>query len=81
MADGRHLEKSRNRQYLRNGLTDFRKIWHGDANWASEPDRELKFTTFKKSKMAESRHLKNRKSGISQNGLTDLREIWGDDAY
>ena len=39
--------KIENRPYLRNGLTDLREVWHADAYWASEPDRKLKFPTFK----------------------------------
>jgi len=37
------IEKSR---YIRNGLTDVHKIWHGDAHWFSVLDWPLKFTTF-----------------------------------
>ena len=40
--------KNRKSPYLRNGLTDLREICHGDAYWASEPDRKLKFPTFNK---------------------------------
>ena len=35
--------KNRKSPYLRNGLIDLREIWHGDAYWACEPDRKLKF--------------------------------------
>ena len=31
-----------NRPYLRNGSTDLREIWHGDAYWAFEADRKSK---------------------------------------
>jgi len=30
---GRYLEKSQKSRYLRNGLTDFYKIWYADAKW------------------------------------------------
>ena len=33
--------------YICNGLTDRHEIWHGDANWPSEPHGQLKFQTFK----------------------------------
>jgi len=29
--------------YLRNSLTDFDEIWHGDADWPSTRDTPLKF--------------------------------------
>jgi len=48
------IPKSR---YLGNGLTNRHNIWHDDAHWPSEPDQQLKFRTFKKSKMAERRTL------------------------
>jgi len=32
MADGRHLEKKINSQYISNGLTDFDEIWYDDAH-------------------------------------------------
>ena len=38
--------KWKNRPYLRNGLTDLRKIWNDDAHWASESDRQLNFQLF-----------------------------------
>jgi len=31
MADGRHIENVKS-PYLRNRLTDFAEIWHGEAN-------------------------------------------------
>jgi len=49
MADGRHLEKSKNGHtlFLCNAFTGLQKIWHGDANWPSEGYGQLKFLTFK----------------------------------
>jgi len=32
--------------YLRNRLTDFAEIWHGEANWPPTGDRPLKFRIF-----------------------------------
>jgi len=71
MADGRHLESSailkiENRPYLWNGLTDLREIQQGDAYWASEVDRKLKFTTFGNSRWRTAAILKNGKSAIEQ---------------
>ena len=34
--------------YLRNRLTDFDEIWHGDADWPPTGDRPLKFRIFQK---------------------------------
>jgi len=36
MAEGRHLEKSKNGHYLGNDLTDRHKIWH---NYIDPPKR------------------------------------------
>ena len=57
--------KIENRPYLRNGLTDPRGIWFGDAYWASEWDRKLKFPAFENSRWRTAAILKNRKSAIS----------------
>ena len=54
MADGRHLEKSKNRHISKNVsqlLTDFDKIWHGDACRPSWPYLSLNFVQFFISKM------------------------------
>ena len=45
MADGRHLEKFNKRPYLRNGLADLHKIWHGGANWHCKAYLQLEFPT------------------------------------
>jgi len=42
MADGR-ISKTVKLPYLRNRLTDFGEIWHGDADWLPTGDRLLKF--------------------------------------
>ena len=55
-----------NRPYLRNGLTDLREIWHDDAFLASEPDRKLKFSTFKNPRWRTAAISKNGKSAIEQ---------------
>jgi len=47
--------------YLGNGLPDRHNIWHDNAYWPSEPDQQLKFRTFKKSKTADGRHHKKSK--------------------
>jgi len=60
--------------YLRNRLTDFDEIWHGDG------DTPLKFRINKKQD-GGGRHLeKPHKSRYHNKGLTDLRlrEIWHD---
>ena len=44
--------------YLCNRLTDFDKIWHGDACWSPAPDVKFKF------------HGRCRRSGRSGHGLT-----------
>ena len=49
--------KIANRPYLRNGSTDLREILQGDTFWPSEGYGQLKFRTFEKSKMADSRQL------------------------
>jgi len=43
----RHFEKSKKSRYLGNGLTDRHNVWHDDEYWPSEPDKQLKFRTFK----------------------------------
>ena len=42
------LWKPLNRNYLRNRLTDFDEIWHGDVDWPPTGDRPLKFRIFQK---------------------------------
>ena len=39
------IPKSR---YMCNGLTDLHIIWHDDTYWPCEPNKQLKFRTFKK---------------------------------
>jgi len=65
---------------IRNGSTDLREIWHGDAHWASEPDRKLKFSTFKNPRWRTAAILKIENRPHLRNVSTDLREIWHDDA-
>ena len=55
--------------YLRNALTDMHKIWHNNAFWPSEGYGQLKFPTFRKSKMADGRHLEKSKTAISPQRL------------
>ena len=43
MVDGRNVEKIKESQYLRNGLTDRREICHDDAMQLSLPFQRLKF--------------------------------------
>jgi len=57
MADGR-ISKTVKLPYLRNRLTDFGEIWHGDADWLPTGDRLLKFSIFLKTKMAAAANLK-----------------------
>jgi len=77
MADGRHLKKIENWPYLRNGLTDWRKIWQADAYWPSALYCHIKFQTFTYPRWRAAAILKNRRTVISRlyNGLTDRREI------
>ena len=49
--------------YLRNRLTDFDKIWHGDAHWPWAGDRPLKVRILK-IKDGDGRHLKITKIAI-----------------
>jgi len=70
-----------NRPYLRNALTDFREIWHSDANWASKWVRMLKFRTFKNPRWRTAAILKIGNRPYLRNGSTNLHEIWHDDAY
>ena len=70
--------KIENRPYLRNGSTKFGMRTHINLV-ISGPEVEI--SKFLKSKMADSRHLENRKSATSlENGLADLRKIWHGDA-
>jgi len=41
------LKKIQKSQYIGKGLTDGHNIWHDDAYWPSEPDKQFKFRTFK----------------------------------
>ena len=66
--------------YLRNRLTDFDEILHGDADWPPTGDTPLKFGILKKQD-GGGRHLeKLHKSRYHNKGLTDLRlrESWHD---
>jgi len=45
MADGHHFKTVKS-PYLHNRLTDFDKIWHGDADWPPTGDRPLKLRIF-----------------------------------
>jgi len=47
MADSLQLEKSKKSLYLLNRLTDFDKIWYGDAAETAEPDWPLKLPDFR----------------------------------
>jgi len=51
-ADSRHLGKIENSPYLGRGLTDFNRMWHGDAVRPSRAVGPLKISNLKKSKMA-----------------------------
>jgi len=50
--------------YLWYGSTDLREIWYDGAHWDSEPDRKLKFPTFKNPRWRTAATLKNGKSAI-----------------
>ena len=58
--------KIENRPYFRNGLPNLRKIWHADAYWASERDRQLKVPTFENPRWRTAAILKKGKSAIEQ---------------
>ena len=58
--------KNENRPYLRIGWTDLCEIWYDDAHLASEPDRKLKFPTFKHQDGGRPPFCKNGKSAIKQ---------------
>ena len=72
--------KIENRPYMWKGSTDLREIWHDDAHWATEPDRKLKFPTFKNPRLRTHAILKIENRPYLRKDLTDLREIWYDDA-
>jgi len=55
--------KIENQPYLRNGLIDRHRIWHGDTYWASEPDWKLKFLTFKNTWWGRPPSWKSEKNG------------------
>jgi len=55
------ISKTVKSPYLRNRLTDFDEIWHGDADWPYTGDRSLKFQ-FKKNQDGGGRHLENLKN-------------------
>jgi len=61
MTDGRHLEKIEKSRYPRNGLTEinFGMVMHLGPRI---PCSKYNFRTLKKSKMANGRHLENRKN-------------------
>jgi len=61
MADGR-ISKTVKLPYLRNRLTDFGEIWHGDADWLPTGDRLLKFWIFPKNQDGGGRQLENHKN-------------------
>jgi len=47
MADGRHFEKEIEKsRYLRNHLTNFTEIWHGNASQRFAPRQPLKYQEF-----------------------------------
>ena len=62
------------RDSLRNGLTDFREIWYGDAYWVSEWDRKLKFPIFENPRRRTAAILRNGKIAISQPRFERFRQ-------
>jgi len=52
-------------QYLRDGLTDFNKIWQDDAARPAEPPSINKILRIRKSKMADGHHLEKSKKKIN----------------
>ena len=58
MADGRHLEKSKNLNIF---VTDFDKIWHADASPPSGPQSRIKLRNFKNPIWRRPSSWKNRK--------------------
>ena len=56
--------KIENRPYLRNVSTDHREIWHNDAYWASEVDRQLNF-----------QFLKIQDGGLNARGVAKYRDF------
>ena len=56
--------KNRKSANLRNSSTDdLREIWYGDAYWATERDRKLKFPTFENPRLRTAAILKKWKIG------------------
>ena len=53
----------------------------GPPNRASEPDRKLKFPTFKNQRWRTAAILKIEYLPYLRNGSADLHEIWYDDEY
>jgi len=51
--------------YFCNSLTGRHNVWRDDAHWPSEPDRQLKFRTFKNPRWRTAAILENRKITIS----------------
>jgi len=68
---GRHLEKSKNRHYIGNGLTDHHQIWYGDAHWPSKTCRPSKPCIKKNSRWRKAAILKSEKSRYLVNDLID----------
>ena len=71
--------KIENLPYLQKVSTDLRQIWYDDACWASQPDRRLKFSTFKNPRWRTAAILKIENGQYLRNCSTDLREIWHND--
>jgi len=61
--------------YLRNRLTDFGEIWHGDADWPPTGDTPLKFRIFQKTRWRRSSSWKTTQIAISQRIDRSLRNL------
>ena len=62
MANGRHFDKKTVKSpYLCNRLTDFDKMWHGDAHWPRTENQPLKFRIFENARWQRLETHKNRR--------------------
>jgi len=77
MADGRHLEKSKN---LRNQSTDFDEIWYSDVTGPSRYRQQIKIHDFENARWRQRPSWKFEKLQYLHNRTTDFDEIWYNDA-
>jgi len=68
-------------RYLRNGLTDFGEIWHGDAYSLFRADEWAEVWKIQNPRWSTVAILKIEKSWYLHNCLADFDDILHDDTY